>query len=280
MTEFAPTEERLPAVAGEPEIFYRRWGPASPRAVVLGIHGLGEHSGRYQNVVDALCPRGFALYIHDLRGHGRSGGKRGHVTAFSEYLTDTRRTLEAVRKAEPEKPLFLLGHSMGGLIAMRYATLYPEGLRGLVLSSASLKIKGEVPAVKAALGRLFSRLIPGLAMSNGLDPNQISRDRAVVKAYIDDPLVHDRVSARWVTEFVDAIAAAHREASSLSLPIQILQAGEDDLVDASGSRELFETITVKDRGLRVYDGYFHEIFNDLGKERVLDDLAAWLEERI
>jgi len=241
---------------------------------------LGEHCGRYGNVVDALCPKGFAVYGLDLRGHGRSGGRRGHVMAFSEYLEDTERLIGVVGNRDPETSRFLLGHSMGGLIALRYAISHPKGLSGLALSSASLKIKGEVPAIKVALGRLFSRLLPAFTMNNGLDPNHVSRDPAVVKAYQDDPLVHHRVSARWYTEFVDAMDASHRDAALLKVPILILQAGDDSMVDAEGSRALFEEVTVKDKEIRLFDGYYHEIFNDVGKEHVLEVLADWFENRV
>jgi len=279
MSNFEPTEGILPASGGAPEIFYRRWGPSPPRAAVIVVHGLGEHCGRYGNVVEALCPKGFAVYGLDLRGHGRSGGRRGHVRAFSDYLEDTGRLIDLVGDREPDSRCFLLGHSMGGLIALRYAIDHPKGLSGLVLSSASLKIKGEVPPIKAAMGRLFSRLLPALTMSNELDPRDVSRDPAVVKAYEDDPLVHDRVSARWFTEFVDAIAASHRDAALLEIPIMILQAGDDSMVDADGSRALFEEVTVEDKEIRIFDGYYHEIFNDVGKEHVLDALAVWIEDR-
>lgn len=279
MSHFEPTEGSLPAAGRAPEIFYRRWGPFRPRAAVIVVHGLGEHCGRYDNVVGALCPKGLAVYGLDLRGHGRSGGRRGHVSSFSEYLEDTEHLIAVVGKQDPDASRFLLGHSMGGLIALRYAISHPEGLSGLALSSASLKIKGEVPAIKVALGRLFSRILPAFTMNNGLDSRDVSRDPAVVKAYEDDPLVHHRVSARWYTEFVDAMAASHRDAALLEVPILILQAGDDSMVDAEGSRALFEEVTVEDKEIRLFDGYYHEIFNDVGKEQALDALAVWIENR-
>jgi len=224
--------------------------------------------------------RDLAVFALDHRGHGQSAGRRGHVSRFSDYLSD----LDALRGRVSERirdlPLFLLGHSMGGLIATRYAELYGQGLDGLILSSAALRIEVNEPAIKLALGRLFSKLLPGVTMSNGLDPNHVSRDPEAVRAYVNDPLVHDRVSARWFTEFTAAIEAAQEQAHQLSLPVLVMQSGADRLVAPAGSREFFDRLTVEDKTLKFWEGFFHEMFNEPEKAEVIAFTLDWIEKRL
>ena len=175
------------------KIFYRQYQAESERARMVIAHGLGEHSGRYGNVVERVLPKGFSVWVPDHRGHGQSGGKRGHILNFVQYLTDLRSMIELAKKDIPgEIPCFLLGHSMGGLIALYFAQRYPELIDGVVASSPCLGMVIEIPPVKKVLGSFMSYLWPGLIMGNELDATKISHDPDVVKAYENDPLVHDR----------------------------------------------------------------------------------------
>jgi len=265
--------------AGGVRIFYQRWIPEACDRVMVIAHGLGEHSGRYGNVVEYFTPRGFAVYALDHRGHGRSGGKKGHIGSFDEYLDDLDRLVRIAASDEEGKPLFLVGHSLGGLIALSYALTRPERLDGLIVSSSALKLAVDVPAWKAVLGKFFSRFIPTFTMGNELNPDDVSRDAAVVAAYKADPLVHDRVSARFFQEFVGAMERAHRDAHKLALPSLVLQAGADRLVDPDGSRAFYAKITHKDKALKVYEGLYHEIYNEAERGEVFADMEQWLEGR-
>ncbi len=264
-------------------IFYRQYQAESERARMVIAHGLGEHSGRYGNVIERVLPKGISVWVPDHRGHGRSGGPRGHVLNFEQYLTDLRETVDLAKKDMPvAMPCFLLGHSMGGLIALYFALRYPDLLDGLVASSPCLGMVIEVPPVKRVLGSFMSSVWPAMTMGNGLDPTKISRDPAVVSAYENDPLVHDRVSARFFTELLAAIESVNQQAATLNVPVLMQVADEDYLVNPLSSKQFFEKLTLKDRTLHVYDDAYHEIYNapQDQKKRVLDDLEDWLVERM
>ena len=264
-------------------IFYRQYQAETERARMVISHGLGEHSGRYANVIARVLPRGISVWVPDHRGHGRSDGRRGHVLNFVQYLTDLREILNLVKKDRPaETPCFLLGHSMGGLVALYFAQRYPGLIDALVASSPCLGMAVEIPAAKKLLGSLMSYVWPGLSMGNELDANRISRDPDVVSAYVSDPMVHDRVSARFFTELLAAMETVHHQAADLKVPVLMQVAGDDYLVNAGSSKDFFNSLSVEDRTLLVYDGLYHEIYNatEEDRNRVLDDLVDWLEKKM
>jgi alpha-beta hydrolase superfamily lysophospholipase len=277
----------LPETTGEfasPDgikIFYRQYQADPERARMVIAHGVGEHSGRYGNVIERVIPKGISVWVPDHRGHGQSGGKRGHVLNFVQYLTDLRLTVELAKKdMSGGMPCFLLGHSMGGLIALYFAQRYPELIDGVVASSPCLGMVIEIPAVKKVLGSFMSYVWPGMTMGSGLDATKISRDENVVSAYKNDPLVHDRVSARFFTELLAAMESVNQQASALNVPVLMQVAGEDYLVDADSSKHFFEKLTLQDKTLHVYDDMYHEIYNAPEDQtgRVLDDLETWLDK--
>jgi alpha-beta hydrolase superfamily lysophospholipase len=191
--------------------------------------------------------------------------------------------IELARKDIPgEIPCFLLGHSMGGLIALYFAQRYPELIDGVVASSPCLGMVIDIPPIKKVIGSFMSYAWPGLIMGNELDATKISHDPDVVKAYKNDPLVHDRVSARFFTELMAAMGSVNQQASTLNVPVLMQVAGEDYLVNADASKAFFEKLTLQDKTLHVYDGMYHEIYNEREdqKKKVLDDLEAWLEKRL
>ena len=261
------------------KLFYRHNQADLERARVVISHGLGEHSGRYGNVIERVVPKGISVWAPDHRGHGRSGGNRGHVIKFDQYVADLHASVALARNdLTATMPCFLLGHSLGGLIALAFALRYPDLVDGLIVSSPCLGMVIEVPPVKKALGSFMSRVWPGLTMGNELDAAYISRDPAVVSAYESDPLVHDRVSARFFTELMQTIEAVNQQAPALKVPVLMQVAGEDFLVNAESSKLFFDRLTVDDRTLHVYEGMYHEIYNapTEEKKRVLDDLEEWL----
>ncbi len=264
-------------------IFYRRYKANPEKAIMVIAHGLGEHSGRYLNIVNSLVPKGITVFAPDFRGHGKSDGKRGHVLSFGDYLKDLHSMFgETVKEKKPGTKCFLLGHSMGGLIAIDYAISRQKTFDGLIISSPSLGVAVKVPAVKSVLGKVMSSLWPGLSLSNELDASKISHDEKVVAAYRNDPLVHDRVTARWFTEFLSAMESANKKVSEITAPILMQIAGDDHIVNASASKTFFEKLSSKDKTIHVYDGYFHEIFNEEEEKRkvAIDDLESWIFSRI
>jgi alpha-beta hydrolase superfamily lysophospholipase len=263
-------------------IFYRRFIPEKPRLRVVVSHGLGEHSGRYGNVAEALCPLGASLWIHDHRGHGRSQGKRGHVSDFKDYVRDLR-TVMAMAAAEGEETgsTLLLGHSMGGLIALSFARQYPENIDGLIVSSPLLGLAPPPPAGLQGLVRLFSVLWPALSLSNKLDPTFISHDSGQVNAYEQSPWVHDKITARWFVQCMAEVQRTVNAPQNIQVPILMQIAGDDRLVDCRASLSFFDALTVSDKTLRHYVALYHEIYNETlpDREKVLDDLRQWIGER-
>ncbi len=263
------------------QLYYQAWLPeGEPRAVLLVAHGLAEHSGRYGNLVDYLVPQGYAVYALDHRGHGRSQGQRVYVERFSHYLDDLKTFFDLVRGWHPEPKLFLLGHSMGGTISLAYTLRHQDELDGLILSGAGVKAGGDIPAALIIVGRLLSVLTPKLGVL-GLDSAAISRDPAVVQAYDDDPLVYrGKATARLGAELAKTIEAFPAQMTQIRLPVLILHGSADRLANPEGSRLLYQRAQSADKTLKIYDGFYHEIFNDPGHEDVLADLVAWLEERV
>lgn len=261
-------------------IWFQAWQPQAPRATVAVAHGLGEHSGRYRNVVDTLVPRGYAIYALDHRGHGRSAGRRGHADRFADYVGDLGRLIGEAQRAQPGLPTFLLGHSMGGAIALAYALERPEGLSGVIVSSPWLQLKLTPPANKLALARVMSRILPTFTQRSGLPVNGLSHDPQVALDYVADRLVHDRISARLFVEIVGAQERILADAESLRLPCLFLLPGADPIVDSEATRQYFGQVGSTDKTLHVYEGLYHEGFNELGKEQPLGDLANWLDARL
>jgi alpha-beta hydrolase superfamily lysophospholipase len=269
--------------SGGVKIFYRHYSADAQRARMVIAHGLGEHSGRYLNVVERLLAMGISVWIPDHRGHGRSEGKRGHVLSFHQYLTDLRSMIELAGEGRAgDCKIFLLGHSMGGLIALYYAQRFPETIDGVLVSSPALGMAIEVPAAKRILGSITSSIWPGFTMGNELDAAKISHDQNVVRAYVDDPLVHDRVSARFFTELMAAMETVRQQVLSFRIPFLMQVAGDDHLVNALAARQFFENLQAPDKTFHVYEGLYHEIYNEPAaqREQVLKDLEAWLAERV
>lgn len=261
-------------------LYYQSWRPEKgPRAVLVIVHGFGEHSGRYMNVVNHLVPKGYAIYALDHRGHGRSPGPRGHINSWEEFREDVWAFVRKVSEAEPGLPLFLMGHSMGGLIVLEYALHYPEGLKGVIASGPALAQVGISP-VLMTLARVLSRIWPRFAMSTGLDATSISRDPDVVAAYQADPLVHSIGTARLGTEMGRAMLWTHEHAREWRLPLLILHGGADRLVPPEGSRRFFENVPIADKERIEYEGGYHEPHNDTHRAQVLADLERWLERHL
>lgn len=266
-------------------LYLQRWSPTdAARGQVLIVHGLGEHGGRYAHVASALHAHGWAVTAYDQRGHGRSGGARGDIAAPDSLLLDLAGVIDALR-AEHPGPLVLLGHSLGGLVAARFVaeSLQPAPARwarpveALVLSSPALD--PGVNALQKLLLAVVPRLLPHLRVGNGLDPAWISRDPAVVQAYNDDPLVHDRVSGLLGRFIADAGPQVLAAAARWAVPTLLMWGGADRCVRPAGSATFAAAAPARALTAREWPGLAHEIFNEPEKEEVLAALDAWLDQR-
>jgi lysophospholipase len=244
------------------------------------VHGLAEHSGRYADFAGHFVSRGFAVSCFDLRGHGKSGGRRGYVTHFEDYLEDLDILRGLSVRDNPSRPLFLIGHSVGGLIACAYAASGDRGLQGLVLSGPTLKPGASVSPLTIALARVLSALAPRLGVST-IDASSISRDKAVIDAYVSDPLVYrGKIKARLGGELIKAMEALPAKLPRIAVPVLILHGSADRLSNIEGSSMLHRAVASRDKTLRVYDGLYHEVFNEPERESVFEDLENWLTTRL
>ncbi len=260
------------------ELFVRRWTPDRPtRAVVALIHGLHEHSGRYAYLASALMARGIAVRAIDLRGHGQSGGPRGQVESFDDYLSDVRPWLDEV-VAGSGAPVFLMGHSMGGLVAA--ATVVgrgTDGLAGVVLSSPALQVSS--PPLLRRLAPLVARWFPD-APATKLDLRHLSHDPTVARAYREDPLTIKRgVRARLGLEILTTSERVRQHPEAFDVPMYLFHGTDDRLTDPEGTRWLASHAT-GDVTLRIWDGLYHETMNETERDDVIGELADWLDAHV
>lgn len=281
----APQEGRCSTTDGL-KLHWRSWLAREPSGVIVIVHGLAEHGGRYRETAEAFATRGWAVYAGDLRGHGVSpnprGARRVHVDRFTDYYRDVDSFVALARQRHPGLPLFLLGHSMGGLITLSYVLDRPEGLAGAVISSPALGVHPgrRPPRLLRLLVSLLERVAPRLRFPNDLDTDGISRDPSVVRAYREDPLVSNRVSARWYAEIIRAMGRAHEKAGSLRIPVLLMQSGADRLVDPAAPARWSQTAPAGQVEFVNWNGLYHEMFNEPEKQQVRSRTLDWLRQRV
>ena len=263
------------------DIYYQYWLPENePEAILLVVHGLAEHSGRYMNVVNCLVPSGYAVYGIDHIGHGKSDGKKGYVQRFEDYTITLKKYFDMVREWHPEKPIFLIGHSMGGLISAAYLLKYQDELSGAVLSGPGIKVPDNISQAIIFAGNILSFIMPKAGLVQ-LDAEGVSRDPAVVDAYASDPLVYTgKITARLGAELLKAMRRVTEQAPKIRLPIMIVQGSDDKLVDPSGAQLLYDLASSKDKTIKIYNGFYHEVFNEPEHELVLNDVKIWIEAHL
>jgi len=289
----APTSEAHPTPETEStfrgigglELFARRWAPiGEPRAAVAIVHGFGEHSGRYADVVEPLTRAGFAVHGFDLRGHGRSQGRRGHIDAWSDYRDDIGRYVDHVRTQEAAgAPVFLYGHSLGGAIVLEYGLHRQDGLVGVVASAPALRPKGVRSPVLEGLAAVMSRIRPTFSLDVPLENDALSRDPERLAAVRADPLCHRRLTARAMVETLDALAWTEAHAGGWRLPLLIFHGTADRVIDPAGTIAFAEAARAggaTDVELHLYEGVYHEAHNDLDAAAVEADVVAWLDRHL
>ena len=250
-----------------------------PKGVVVLIHGFAEHRRRYGHVAKHLNQHGYHVLAGDLRGHGESGGDRGYIDRFGDYVDDVTAFIGEAQKAFPSgdtRPPILVGHSMGGLVCLEYVLSHPKAVRALAITSPFFGIKIKVPGWKRSLGMAASVIHPRLKLPNQIDSYILSHDKASCKAYAEDPLIFHTATARWFTEILAIHGDIRRRAPQLGIPMLLLQAGDDQLVDSQAAQQVFDLLGGQDKTMKVYPGLFHEILNEVERETVLRDLTDWL----
>ena len=277
-----PTQMDTLTTSDGVRLFTQSWLPDhrdSPRGTVLIIHGHGEHSGRYSHVARHLVEHGFAVRTYDQRGFGRSEGRRGLVESFGQLVDDLALFVQHVRRTSDDPPYMLFAHSMGGPVAILYVLEHAAPVDGAVLSSPAIDVSANTNALLRAIAPVVSRLLPTLP-TVATPNNAISRDPKVVREAETDPLNYDgRILARTGTELLRASERVQKQAHRFTLPFFLIHGGADQLTNPAASRRFYEQAASDDKTLKLYDGLYHETFNEPEKEDVLRDIADWLLER-
>ncbi|HEV7347009.1 alpha/beta hydrolase [Telluribacter sp.] len=257
------------------------WEPDAqpPKAIVCLVHGLGEHSARYAHVAEAFVREGYALFAADTRGHGRSEGPRGHIPSIEAVMQDIDGLLEQARTSYPELPLFLYGHSLGGILVLHYGLKRKPAVQGAIVTSPALHTALEQQPAKVMAAKVLGTFLPGVSLPSGLDPTQISRDASVVQAYTSDPLVHDKVTLGFGKIMIGVNQWTLEHAREFPLPLLLLHGQSDAIAFATSSTEFAASMGDK-CSLSVYEGAFHELHNEPEKKEVFRTMTDWLDTQL
>ena len=262
-------------------LYFRHWpAEGNAKAVVLLVHGLGEHCQRYEHLAQHLNQAGYALSSMDLPCHGKSDGIRGHVDTFDTFQNAALELYKKTQESNPSTPIFLLGHSMGGLIAARLLLNHQGKLKGALLSGAAIQSPQEPPAWQVSLIKLIAKLFPKAPML-AIDASAVSRDPKVVEKYMADPLVSKaKLSAQFLVSMTGAMQECIDQASTISLPLMIMHGSADVMTAPQGSQLLHDSVVSSDKKITIYDGLFHEIFNEPEGESIFTEMVSWMDARI
>lgn len=257
------------------------WTRPNPRGVLIVAHGFGEHGGCYRHVAEALGPAlDIDLVALDFRGHGRSPGRRGVVSRYDDLVADLRAAIAWSGRVRPGLPRYLLGHSHGGLLALRLALEDTSGLAGLIGSNPALRLATRVPGHKLRVGRLLRRFAPSVTLGAKLDAEALTRDPAMQRAHQTDPLRHSRISAPLFFGMVEGGPIIAQRAGEIQVPLLLVLGGSDPVVDPEESRLIFERLGSTDKTLMIFPRMLHEPLNEVGREQVFADITAWLDPRL
>jgi len=262
------------------DMYGRSWEPeGGPKALIVLVHGLGEHCARYDHVGARLAEKGYALLGFDLRGHGKSGGQRGHTPSFEAFMKDIDSMFTQASARYPGIPQFIYGHSLGGILVLNYVLRRKPALAGAIVTSPGLRTALEGQKMKVMLAQVLGSLLPSGGLASGLDANMISHDLEVVNRYKQDPLVHDKISFGMAKYLMDAIQWAFEHAGEFSIPLLLMHGTADQIAFDRGSREFASKVKSDFVTLKLWDGYYHETHNEPGREQMLAFLLDWLEKQ-
>lgn len=262
------------------ELYYTVTHPKRAKGVILLLHGMAEHSGRYTAFANFLAESGWMVYRYDQRGHGRTPGLRCYVENLDILVEDLEEVLHWIKTKHPRKKLFLLGHSFGGQVSLNFLAAHPKMVQGAILSSPNIALAMKVPWITKVVGQFASKFLPSFHIPNDVDPKWVSRDPKVVKAYQEDRLVEDKISLRLGAEVLKNLEELPAKAKKIRTPVLFFQGSGDKITCPQATQDFFEHVSAKDRHLKIYPGFYHETLNELGKAEVYQDVLHWLEERV
>ncbi len=262
-------------------IYAQGWEPDDkPKAMICMVHGLGEHFGRYHHLAKFLTDNRFAYLGIDLRGHGKTPGPRGHVTSFETFMDDINLLLDQASIRYPGLPVFLYGHSLGGILVLNYCLRRKPDLRGVIVTSPGLRTALEEQTVKVAIAKVAGSILPWITLPTGLDVNDLSRNPEVARAYLADSLVHERASLRMAKETLAAIPYIFQHAAEFNYPLLLMHGQADRLAYAHGSQEFAHLAKKADISLHLWEGAYHELHNEPENEQVFNKTLQWLTTQL
>ena len=260
------------------KLYTQAWLPEAHNANLIIVHGLGEHSGRYAHMADYFNQKDIAVFALDQQGHGKSGGKRGHVPKFDDFIEDLEQFRRQTQEEHPGKPTILFGHSMGGLIAFVYLLTYQQNIDAAVLSAPPVGIKIEPPAWQKMLVSILKSLAPSLTLNNDIDAAWLSHDQAIVDAYRSDPLVHPKISVALFSGMLESGKRCLKESVNVTLPTMLVVGSDDKIIDGEAAHQAFEKISSARKKEIIFKGSYHEIHNDFDKLKEFDAILEWLKD--
>lgn len=258
------------------KLFYRVWKSEEQKDVIIGVHGYAEHSGRYHHVGEFLAKNGYSFYMMDLRGHGKSAGIPGYVENFWQFIEDLDSFVDFVKESVQVNKVFMLGHSMGGLISILCGLDHGDKLKSLIASGPALGTSVKISVAQRILLPIISRIKPKYRVSITINPNELTHDSTIAEEYTKDPLVFKKGTIRLLMEMLRAMNFAQQNAHKLNVPILILHGGDDKVVPPEASEIFFNNLEIERKKRVVYSGFYHEILNEIGKEKVLEEILDWL----
>lgn len=279
MAELTRQEGTFPA-SDNTKLYWTTLSPPSPKAHIALVHGYAEHIGRYAHVMEHLANAGYAVHGFDVRGHGKSEGQRGHVKSFDQYLDDLELGIQRVKIAAGDKPVFLMGHSHGSLIATRYALRQPPGIKGVVLSGPFFRLKLKPPPLKLYGALAMGKILPFLPVGNEIQSEQLTRDPEMVEKHRKDPLNFATTTPGWFVAARGAQQEVLEGAAAMKLPFAIFAGGADPIADTSAGQGFYEQASSADKTFKSYPDALHEIFNETNRADVLKDVTDWLDKRV
>ncbi|MBW2942118.1 alpha/beta hydrolase [Zhongshania aquimaris] len=262
-------------------IYTQNWQPVgTPKAVIILVHGLAEHSNRYIDIANYFTEQGYAVYALDHEGHGHSQGLRGYINRFDDFITTLDQYCNEITGLHPNAKLFLVGHSMGGVISTAYLLKYQQKLAGCILSGAALATGDVISPLQKFVVHCLSKILPKLPILQ-LEANDVCHDPAVVEAYRNDPRVFTgKIRVRLISEILRTADMVIRNAASISLPMLILHGGDDKMASPTGSEKLYAGISSSDKTLKIYPGLYHEIFLEPEKYSIYAEIYDWMEKKL
>ncbi len=261
---------------------YGQWYPdGTPKAVALVVHGMGEHMGRYQHVIDELVAREYAVYAIDHRGHGQSEGTRAHIESFPYYVEDLHLLYKTAHESHPTLPVVMIGHSLGGLIAFHYTLQYQQELKALVLSGPAIIVGEDTSPLLKRVSHFLFKIIPQVPVLKNAGDNMLSRDPEIDRLWKEDPLTYSGgVRVSMGNQIMVYSEAAQQRADALTLPLLVMHGSDDKMTSPKGSELIYKEARSADKTLKIWEGMYHEIFNEIGKEEVIRLTCDWLDARI